>query len=199
MEFLLVLRGNEFVRRVRIESVPMSLPLQPPDSLPRRAPALRLVPGPSLDLGPEGVEAEIRAVGEVLENLETFDRDIRTSFEELRSSVDSTPGGEVDCDHLEAAAEALEDLERSLAAKWAEIQDRCERTVVRARNLIPSEPLWSRYADVLDRAIEAAIRLLQTLRDSRLELAVILTEADCDIDSPVFDDPEELKKYLESI
>jgi hypothetical protein len=52
---------------------------------------------------------------------------------------------------------------------------------------------------VLDRAIEAAIRLLQTLRDSRLELAVILTEADCDIDSPVFDDPEELKKYLESI
>jgi hypothetical protein len=99
------------------------------------------------------LQEEIRRVSEIREDLETFERRIWTSFAGIRLSANGKPSDEVDCDGLEAAAEAFEGLEKSLAAKWLEIQDRCERAVVRTRNLAAHEPLWLDYANVLDRAL----------------------------------------------
>jgi hypothetical protein len=42
------------------------------------------------------------------------------------------------------------------------------------------------------------VRLLEALRDFSLEVAVIQTQMDHEGASPVFDDPQELRRYLET-
>lgn len=177
----------------------MALPLQLTDFLPQRIPALRLVPAPPLDVDQEKLEEMIQALAEPLAELEAFERDVTSSLGRVRAEAEAATRSEEGRELFEDGVRLVEERELALAREWATAQESRERQLMRARELSSLEPRWATYADLVDRFINLTIRLLEALRDFRLEIAVILTERDHKRDSPVFDDPEELKKYLESV
>ncbi len=177
----------------------MALPLRATDVLPRRVPEFRVLPAPSLELNPDQLDALIEELAEALDDVESFEEGLGSSFEGVRSSLASTHTGEGDDESLDAIADALQELERKLAKNWGKVQESTERAIFRARELSSREPLWDKYAALLDRFAHSTVRLLETLRDHRLELAAVLTARARVGDGMVFDDPEELKKYLDSI
>lgn len=187
------------LRRVPVDSPVMALPLQLTDFLPQRIPALRLVPAPPLDVDQEKLEEMIQDLAEPLAELEAFERDVTSSLGRVRAVAEVTTRSEEGRELFENGIRLVEERERALAREWATAQESRERQLMRARELSSLEPRWATYADLVDRFINLTIRLLEALRDFRLEIAVILTERDHKRDSPAFDDPEELKKYLKSV
>jgi chromosome segregation ATPase len=176
----------------------MVMPLRAVDLLPRPTPSLRLLPAPPLDLEPERLEGLNREVASALQEIETFELEVKSSFEAVRAVARDTSGTEEGRQSLEEMVEALREVESKLASTWSEVEASIERAILRARQLGSQETLWTKYADLLDHSADSTIRLLETLRDMRWELAAILTAVD-EGDSPVFDDPAALKKYLQSI
>ena len=176
----------------------MVMPLRAADLLPRPAPSLRLLPAPPLDLDSERLEGLNRDLALALQEIETFELEVKSSFEGVRAVARDSSETEEGRQSLEDMVEALRDLEGKLASTWAEGQESIERAIMRARQLGSQETLWTEYASLLDRSADSIVRLLETLRDLRWELAAVLTAVD-EGDSPVFDDPAALKKYLQSI
>lgn len=166
--------------------------------LPRKVPALRLVPAPPLDVDREKLEDMIQDLRDPVEELKASVTDLSSSFERLRALGAGAFHIKDIREVVERGLQATEDNERTLAAEWREVEESRERQLMRARELSLKEPGWATYADLLDEFISLTIHLLEGLRDFRLELAAVLTATDDEVDSPVFDDPLKLKKYLES-
>jgi chromosome segregation ATPase len=177
----------------------MGLPLKAEDLPPRRLPSLGLVSSPPLDADAAALERLNREFEEPLKALESHQEALAHSYSVLRnlaSVIAETPEGR---ESIEESLDSLRSQEDELASRWREVKESRERELVRARELASHEAEWGEYARLLDRFIELTLRLLTTMRDCRLEIATILAESDAEIDSPVFDDPDELKKYLESV
>jgi hypothetical protein len=160
---------------------------------------LRLVPSPPLDADAAALGELNRQFAEPLEQMQSHEQALARSFSVLRRlalTVADSPEGRT---RIEESIETVRKQEQELAARWNEVRLSRERELRRARELAVNEPAWGEYADLLDRFIESTLRLLKTFRDFRLESVTTLTELDDEVDSPVFDDPEALKKYLETV
>lgn len=154
-------------------------------------------------------EDEFRAAlarfGEHVRALETYVRDTEISQKKLIKSAErqlelaraDTTREEV-AEALDIAVEELHTMEQRLAEVWLPEIRRSEanrKKALRSRHVLQR----GLYADLLRRGADAMATALERLRDARLELAALAAELDAHVDSPVFDDPDELKKYLETV
>jgi hypothetical protein len=177
----------------------MALPLSAANLLPRRVPLLRLAPSPQLDLEVAKIAALSSELRTVIEEMESYERIVNGSYSKIQTLAPTASQSPEGREVLEKGLEQARNQESELADLWVQVQESRERELARARELASHEPPWREYAELLDRLISSTLRVLGTLRDFRLEIAAVLTEYEDEADSPVFDDPEELKKYLESV
>lgn len=160
---------------------------------------MRLVPSPQLDLDLVELATLAGDLRKVIDEMESYERIVNGSYSKIQMLAPTTSQSPEGREVLEKGLEQARNQESELAGLWAQVQESRERELARARELASHEPPWREYAELLDRLISSTLRVLGTLRDFRLEIAAVLTEYEDEADSPVFDDPEELKKYLKSV
>jgi plasmid stabilization system protein ParE len=140
-----------------------------------------------------------RAFKQLDQHLETLETKIRVFSEAASSFLQPVrehlaSGASLD---LDEAVEAMEEREANLREGFLPLLRQAEK----AREDVPSLP--PRYRElalqIADKQIKVYSGILESLRDVRWQLMALRAKAEGPGDGPVFDDPEELERYLETL
>jgi plasmid stabilization system protein ParE len=140
-----------------------------------------------------------RAFKQLDQHLETLEAKIRVFSEAASSFLQRVTehlaaGASLD---LDEAVEAMEEWEANLREGFLPLLRQAEK----AREDVPSLP--PRYRElalqIADKQIKVYSGILESLRDARWQLMALRAKAEGPGDGLVFDDPEELERYLETL